>query len=64
MRDALARIDVTTFYGRLKFDSRGANVFKSMVVMQIQHSHRHTVYPAEVADAPPAYPAPAWSARP
>jgi branched-chain amino acid transport system substrate-binding protein len=63
VRDALARLDVTTFYGRLKFDSRGANETKPMVVMQIQHSRRHTVYPPDVADAPPAYPTPPWSLR-
>jgi branched-chain amino acid transport system substrate-binding protein len=64
VRDALAGLDVTTFYGRLKFDSRGANVYKRMVVQQIQGSRRHTVYPPDVADAVPEYPAPAWDARP
>jgi branched-chain amino acid transport system substrate-binding protein len=64
VRDALAAVDITTFYGRVKYDDRGANVAKSMVVMQIQHSRRHTVYPPEVADAPPAFPTPAWSVRP
>jgi branched-chain amino acid transport system substrate-binding protein len=64
VRDALAGLDLTTFYGRVKYDARGANVSKSMVVMQIQHSRRHTVYPPDVADLPPAYPTPAWSVRP
>ncbi|HSR25540.1 MAG TPA: amino acid ABC transporter substrate-binding protein [Candidatus Eisenbacteria bacterium] len=63
VRDALAGLDVMTFYGRLKFDSRGANVYKPMVVEQIQHSRHHTVYPPEVADAMPAYPTPPWSVR-
>ncbi|HXM55667.1 MAG TPA: amino acid ABC transporter substrate-binding protein [Candidatus Dormibacteraeota bacterium] len=64
VRDALAGLDVMTFYGRLKFDSRGANVYKPMVVEQIQHSRHHTVYPPTVADTGPAYPTPAWRVRP
>jgi branched-chain amino acid transport system substrate-binding protein len=63
VRDALASLDVTTFYGRLKFDSRGANVYKPMVVQQIQSSRHHTVYPARDADAGVAYPTPPWSQR-
>jgi branched-chain amino acid transport system substrate-binding protein len=63
VRDALAGLDVMTFFGRLRFDGRGANVSKPMVVEQIQHSRLHTVYPAGVADMPPAYPSPSWRAR-
>ena len=63
VRDALAALDVTTFYGRLRFDSRGANVTKPMVVQQIQHSRHHTVYPKSVADVQPIYPTPPWSQR-
>ena len=37
VRDALAALDVVTFYGLLKFDSRGINVYKPMVVNQIQN---------------------------
>ena len=63
VRDALAALDVTTFYGRLKFDSRGANVYKRMVVQQIHESRHHTVFPAQVADAGVQYPTPPWSQR-
>jgi branched-chain amino acid transport system substrate-binding protein len=63
VRDALASLDVATFFGRLKFDSRGANVYKPMVVEQIQRSRLHTVYPPSVADAAPNYPTPAWAVR-
>lgn len=63
VRAALARLDVMTFYGRLKFDSRGANVYKPMVVQQIQNSRHHTVYPARDADVGVAYPTPPWSQR-
>src|SRR6266700_164934 len=63
VRDALASLDVTTFFGQTKFDSRGINVYKPMVVEQIQDGKHHTVWPADLADAKPLYPTPAWSSR-
>ena len=60
VRDALAKLDVVTFFGLLKFDSRGLNVFKPMVVNQIQNAKLVTVYPYRLSDAAPVYPAPAW----
>ena len=61
VRDALARLDVVTFFGLLKFDARGLNVFKPMVVNQIQGPRLVTIYPYRLSDAKPVYPAPAWS---
>jgi branched-chain amino acid transport system substrate-binding protein len=63
VRDALQNLDVVTFYGILKFDSRGLNVYKPMAVNQIQHGQLMTVWPLGVQNAKPAYPTPAWSAR-
>jgi branched-chain amino acid transport system substrate-binding protein len=63
VRDALANLDMMTFYGRIKFDGHGVNVYKPMVVEQIQRSRERTVYPPEVADARPAYPTPPWDLR-
>jgi branched-chain amino acid transport system substrate-binding protein len=63
VRDALAKLDVTTFYGILKFDSRGLNVFKPMVVNQIQNGQLRTVWPALTADSKPIYPTPPWGQR-
>ncbi len=63
VRDALAALDVTTFFGRIKFDRRGINTYKPMVVEQIQNGKHHTVWPNDVADAKPQYPTPSWSAR-
>jgi branched-chain amino acid transport system substrate-binding protein len=63
VRDALVALDVMTFFGQIKFDSRGINVYKPMVVEQIQDGKHHTVFPKEVADVPPQYPTPAWEAR-
>jgi len=60
VRDALARLDVVTFFGLLKFDARGINVFKPMVVNQIQGGRLVTIYPYRLADGKPVYPAPAW----
>jgi branched-chain amino acid transport system substrate-binding protein len=63
VRDALANLDVLTFYGLLKFDSRGINVYKPMAVNQIQNGNLVTVWPLGSANAPVAYPAPDWSKR-
>ena len=63
VRDALAALDVTVFFGQLKFDSRGINIYKPMVVEQIQNGVHHTVFPAAVADAQPMYPTPSWDQR-
>ena len=63
VRDALAALDVTTFFGQIKFDSRGINIYKPMVVEQIQSGVHHTVFPADVADAKPQYPTPTWDTR-
>jgi branched-chain amino acid transport system substrate-binding protein len=63
VRDALASLDVTTFYGILKFDSRGINMYKPMAVNQIQHGDLMTVWPTGVQNAQPMYPTPAWNKR-
>jgi branched-chain amino acid transport system substrate-binding protein len=63
VRDALASLDVMTFYGELKFDPRGINIYKPMVVNQIQAGQLVTVWPPAVAVAKPQYPAPVWAAR-
>jgi branched-chain amino acid transport system substrate-binding protein len=63
VRDALAKLDVMTFFGELKFDSRGINIYKPMVVEQIQNGTHFTVFPPDVANGHPQYPTPAWSTR-
>ena len=63
VRDALAKLDVETFFGRIKFDERGINTYKPMVVEQIQGGVHHTVFPPEVADAKAKYPTPPWDQR-
>ena len=63
VRDALAKLDVTTFYGILKFDSRGMNVYKPMVTNQIQNGKLVTVWPRGLAEAKVEYPTPPWGQR-
>lgn len=61
VRAALAKLDLVTFFGLVKFDDRGVNMWKPMVVNQIQGASLMTIYPYRLADAKPIYPAPAWS---
>jgi branched-chain amino acid transport system substrate-binding protein len=63
VRDALTKLDVTTFYGILKFDSRGLNVYKPMVVNQIQNGKLLTVWPRGLAEASVKWPTPPWGKR-
>ncbi len=57
VRDALARADVQTPLGRVKFDERGDPLFYERVVIQIQNGRHVVVYPKERATAPARYPA-------
>jgi branched-chain amino acid transport system substrate-binding protein len=63
VRDSLASLDVMTFFGRIKFDANGQNVYKPMMVEQIQSGRRQTVWPLEVSGATAQYPAPTWAVR-
>ena len=63
VRDALQKLDITTFYGIIKFDSRGMNVFKPMVTNQIQNGRLVTVWPRGLAEAPVKFPTPPWGQR-
>ena len=64
VRDALAGLYVMTFFVEIKFDNRGVNVTKPMVVEQIQTDGKHhTVFPSDVADKQVQYPTPPWSQR-
>lgn len=61
VRDALASLDIMTFYGEIRFDSTGANTFKPMATIQIQNGSLVTVYPPDVANAQLVYPTPPLS---
>jgi branched-chain amino acid transport system substrate-binding protein len=63
VRDALASLDVNTFYGRIRFGRDGQSVGNTVLVEQIQDGHRVVVWPSQLAPATPQYPAPTWDAR-
>ena len=63
VRDALASLDITSFYGRIHFDETGANTFKPMATIQIQDGKVVTVFPNEIANAQTMYPTPAFANR-
>ncbi len=56
VRDALAALDITTFYGEIKFAADGSNQTKPMVTTQIQNGVLFTVFPSTVANGTLQYP--------
>jgi branched-chain amino acid transport system substrate-binding protein len=56
VRDALAKTNLSTFYGGVKFADDGSNPGKEIVMRQIQGGKYIVVSPAEVAAAPLVYP--------
>ncbi len=64
VRDALASLDFMSFYGRLKFNEQGMNVYKPMAVMQNYPDGKlYTVWPKEAATKPFIYPFKPWDQR-
>jgi branched-chain amino acid transport system substrate-binding protein len=63
LRTALANLDLLTFYGEIRFDNRGLNVFKAMEVEQVQDGSTVVVWPPATATAHPRYPTPSWGKR-
>jgi len=63
VRDALAIIDLNTFFGEIKFDDRGANAVKPVYVQQVQAGRAVLIWPPDVATARPRYPDPGWAKR-
>ena len=49
LRDALAKTDMMTFYGGIKFSDAGNNIAKPMVLRQIQNGHYNVVAPSKFA---------------
>ena len=67
VRNALAALDINTFFGRINFDAQGENAvlpgFEPGLIVQIQNGQQRTVWPPQLATAMPLYPAPAWADR-
>src|SRR3546814_9521624 len=49
VRDALAALDMETFYGPIKFSEAGNNIAKPMVLRQIQGGEYNVVAPSKYA---------------
>jgi branched-chain amino acid transport system substrate-binding protein len=56
VRDALSGLDAESFFGRIKFDATGQNIFKPMSVIQVQNGKVVTVWPKESAEAKMIWP--------
>jgi len=63
VRDALAVLDINTFFGEIKFDDRGANGVKPVYVQQVQAGQTVLIWPPDVASARLRYPDPGWAKR-
>src|SRR4051812_1876054 len=57
VRNALAGLDTTSFFGTIKFDRTGQNVYKPMAVIQIQNGQSLAVWPKDSAAAQLIWPA-------
>jgi branched-chain amino acid transport system substrate-binding protein len=51
VRDSLAALDTESFFGHIKFNDTGQNVYKPMSVIQVQDGKVVTVWPKESAEA-------------
>jgi branched-chain amino acid transport system substrate-binding protein len=51
VRDAVASLNTMSFFGRIRFDATGQNIYKPMSVIQIQKGNAVTVWPTRIADA-------------
>jgi branched-chain amino acid transport system substrate-binding protein len=56
LRDALAKTDLDTFYGHIKFSTAGNNISKPMVLRQIQGGKYVVVAPTKYASEPVEFP--------
>jgi branched-chain amino acid transport system substrate-binding protein len=63
VRDAIAKTDMQTFYGNIKFDKTGKNIAKPMVLYQVQDGEYRVVAPKKWASAKLRWPTPPWSKR-
>ncbi|MDQ3890770.1 MAG: amino acid ABC transporter substrate-binding protein [Actinomycetota bacterium] len=57
VREALANLDESSFFGPITFDETGKNVTKPMAVVQIQGGKAVTVWPKDAAEADLRWPA-------
>lgn len=59
VRKTLAGLDLMSYYGRIKFDHQGVNIYKPMAVVQVQPGGKVvTVFPLDAATGRALYPMP------
>jgi branched-chain amino acid transport system substrate-binding protein len=58
VRDAIAAVDMQTFYGNILFDGTGKNIAKPMVLFQVQDGEYRVVAPTAWADSQIIHPRP------
>jgi branched-chain amino acid transport system substrate-binding protein len=63
VRDSMAQLDTPSFFGPIKFDEQGKNVYKPMQVIQIQNGKSVTVWPETEGTKPLKWPAPPFDQR-
>lgn len=67
IRDALAKTEIQTFYGNIKFSPQGQNIAKPMVLFQVicegDTCENKVVAPTKWASAKLVHPIPLWSKR-
>jgi branched-chain amino acid transport system substrate-binding protein len=61
VRDALAKTDLATFYGHIKFDDTGKNIAKPMALYQVLGGKYVVVAPSKVAEKKAVIPRPAMN---
>ncbi len=62
VRDALAKVDFESLYGRIAFDNNG-QIDLPQTVIQVQGDSLVAIHNVHGKVAPPKYPMPAWNAR-
>jgi len=63
VREQLTKLDFPSFYGQLKFSPEGIIVKPMGVVQWFDDGNMVTVWPKDIAEKDPIYPAPAWDKR-
>lgn len=63
VRDALVSLDAMTFYGRIKFNQEGVDIYNPMVAVQIQQGGVVTIWPEQLSTGSGRYPTPPWGER-
>jgi branched-chain amino acid transport system substrate-binding protein len=64
VREAMNKMDILTFFGRLKIDpTTGKQIGHEMFATQWQGGKLKIIWPPEVATSKPVYPIPTWDEK-